>query len=96
MTAARLAPPVSPRRSPPSTRQIVLVLPLLGLMFGLLAVRKTQPRLGWAGAVLILTVLVGCGASYNTTRTPAGSYPITVTATSGGSSKTSTVILTVN
>jgi hypothetical protein len=96
MTSSRVAPPVSPRRSPPTIRQIVLVLPLLGLLFGLLVVRKTQPRLGWAGAALILTVLAGCGASYYTTRTPAGSYPISVAATSEGSSKTSTVILTVN
>jgi hypothetical protein len=59
-----------------------------------------RPRL--IVAMVTLAAVVGLGACGNGNKTktlagtPAGSYPITVTATSGGTSHTMTVTLTVN
>jgi uncharacterized protein (TIGR03118 family) len=100
MTSSYLAPRETMRRTPASSRPIVFVLPILGLVFALLTARRVEARFGLAGATLVLTLLAGCGngssSSTGSTRTPAGSYAITVTGTSSGASRTSTVTLTVN
>jgi hypothetical protein len=52
-----------------------------------------------AGVLGVVTLQAGCGSSGSsssaTTGTPAGSYTITVNATSGGATRTTAVQLTV-
>ena len=94
MTSAYLTPPVSLRFPSTPSGRIFLLLPLLGLLFALFAAQRIRTRIGLAGAMLFFAFLMGCSGS--STRTPAGTYPITVTATSGAATKTSVVILTVS
>jgi hypothetical protein len=51
----------------------------------------------WAGAVLIALYISGCGAPYanKTGGTPAGTYVVTVTGTTGSTSHSATASLTV-
>ena len=73
---------------------------------GLVIVGGTRRRKGiWQFAAMLLIVLVigvaGCGGGGHTpvinptTGTPAGSYTVTATATSGGTSHTGTITLVV-
>ena len=78
----------------------MLILMIFGLLFTLFAARRMRTRLSLGGAMLILAVAVGCGGGYSSTtsstRTPAASYPITVTGTSGGVSRSAVVTVAVN
>ena len=77
------------------------------VMLGLMPLRKGRmvPQFGLASLLLVAAALTACGNSgagssiqqvNPATGTPAGTYPITVTATSGGVSHMTNVILTVN
>jgi peptidoglycan/LPS O-acetylase OafA/YrhL len=104
------AAPVYAHMLPPSTKLPPTSLPalLLGAMLltmvGWWQVRRTRPR--WAAATCLLFGLLfatlfmaGCGAGGfplpKVGGTPVGSYPVTVTGTSGSTSHSTTVTLTV-
>ena len=81
-----------------------LLLPVTGLAFLGLAGGKTSHRRRWlmgilAGAFLVVLGLsASCGTSpptITTTGTPAGTYTVTITATSGSAVRTATVQLIV-
>jgi hypothetical protein len=106
-TARSAVPPAAFRR--PWARPFLLPWPmlvLLALAAAALALRARQRR--WAAAlplvslfVLLAIQAVGCGGSPSggpppVNGTPAGSYPVTVTGTSGTTSRSFTVTLNVN
>jgi len=103
--------PVSPRGTMPTlpaSRMWIIVLGAILAMLGLLPSRKGRlaQQLVLASLLLMAAGLTACGMSGTgtapsgpqinpATGTPAGTYPITVTATSGGVSHATTVTLTV-
>jgi hypothetical protein len=76
-------------------------LTLLGLGLGGKTSRRRRALLGLllGGFLALILFQAGCGASSTTTTTtggtPAGTYPVTVTATSGSATRTSTLELVV-
>ncbi|MGH9394340.1 MAG: SBBP repeat-containing protein, partial [Terriglobales bacterium] len=77
---------------------LALGLAAAGLLLRLRASRRGQ-RLSWIGAAVLLgwaIAAVGCGGTTTNSGTPPGNYPLTFTATSGSTSHTVTVQLTVN
>jgi hypothetical protein len=78
-------------------------LPISGLaVVGTRISRKRRMLLGIFFSMVVSMVLLqaGCGSSKKstttTTGTPAGTYTVTVNATSGSATRTTTVRLTVN
>jgi hypothetical protein len=88
-----LIPPASVKRPPISMQQIALTAFALMLLFMLPVARRFRTRLGLAGAAALLVVLAGCS---NPLQTPAGTYPVTITGTSGTVTHTVTVNVTVS
>ena len=89
-TGLTLVPPSMPM-SPMSFRQIVPLLLALSLLFCLFITRRLRTRLRMVTAIAILLALAGCNGSRKVTTTN-----LTITASSGGVSKTAPVVLTVN
>jgi Beta-propeller repeat/Abnormal spindle-like microcephaly-assoc'd, ASPM-SPD-2-Hydin len=92
-TQGSLVPPTSNKRPPASMRQIILVVFALMLMFTLPVSRRLRTRVGLAGAAALLVMVAGCSGGL---RTPAGTYPVAITGTSGAVSHSITVNVTVN
>jgi len=76
-----------------SIRQIVPLLLALSLLMCLFWTRRLQTRLGMVTAVIVLLALAGCG---DNSKVKKGTTNLTITAASGGVSKTATVALTIN
>jgi hypothetical protein len=74
-------------------QQIALAALALMVLFMLPVARRFRSRLGLAGAAAILIVAAGCS---NAPPTAAGTYPVTITGTSGALSHSITVNVTVN
>lgn len=88
-----LLPPTNP--APPlSWWQIVPVMLALFLLMMLFTARRQRVRLGMVTVILILAALAGCSGSSNGTM--RGTYPISITGTSQGVTKTAPVSITVN
>jgi len=99
---ARMLPPSTGR--PPAALPALLLAAMLPVLVGWWRVRRKSPR--WAaatcllfGALLATTFMAGCGAGgYLLPKvggTPVGLYTITVTATFGSTSHTTTITLNV-
>lgn len=105
-TAARVAKLMASPRKSPFDPALPTGLVLAG-MLGPLTARRRRPRsrtaraFGWLGLLLMCgAVLHGCGGGSSGKQpmsggTPAGTYTVTVTATSGSTSHTATYSLTV-
>jgi ABC-type glycerol-3-phosphate transport system substrate-binding protein len=74
-------------------QQIALAAFGLMLLLTLPVARRFRTRLGLAGAAALLIVAAGCS---NAPPTAAGTYPVTITGTSGALSHSITVNVTVN
>jgi hypothetical protein len=86
------APPVSMRIPPPSRRQMVLIGFTLLLLISLPFARQRRAKLGLVGSLVLLIGLTACSGS---SGTPAGTYPLTITGTSGSRTQSTTITLTV-
>ena len=73
--------------------QVTLAAFALMLLLALPVARRFRTRLGLAGAAAILVVVAGCSGNLST---PAGTYPVTITGTSGTVAHAVTVNVTVN
>jgi len=93
VTKGLLVPPTANRRPPISMQQIALAAFGLLLLLTLPVARRFRTRLGLAGAAALLIVAAGCS---NAPPTAAGTYPVTITGTSGALSHSITVNVTVN
>jgi hypothetical protein len=92
--------PYPPREEPQPVFFWWLAIALLGLLAALQAQRRAplRPRLALAGLLLMVVMAPGCGGGSGSRRvqgTPAGTYPLTVTATSGTFSRNIMLNLTV-
>jgi hypothetical protein len=74
-------------------QQVALAAFALMLLFTLPVARRFRTRLGLAGAAALLIVVAGCSGNV---QTPAGTYPVTITGTSGGVTHAVTVNVIVN
>ena len=88
-----ILPPPSKPAPPMSIRQIVPLLLALSLLMCLFWTRRLQTRLGMVTAIIVLLALAGCG---DNSKVQKGTSSLTITASSGGVSKTATVVLTIN
>ncbi len=94
--------PPGPLAIPPQFTVLLALMGLAGLLLALTRTKNRRLRLATALAGMAFLVLAGCGSDNKTTGstgggTPAGTFAITVTASSasGGAAATSTVNLTV-
>jgi hypothetical protein len=74
-------------------QQVTLAAFALMLLLALPVARRFRTRLGLVGAAAVLVAVAGCS---NKLPTPAGTYPVTITGTSGTVSHAVTVNVTVN
>jgi len=88
-----ILPPPSRPTPPMSIRQIVPLLLALSLLMCLFWTRRLQTRLGMVTAIIVLLALAGCG---DNSKVQKGTTSLTITASSGGVSKTAPVVLTIN
>jgi hypothetical protein len=94
-TTAMMTPPPSFRTPPLSPRQFLPLLVTLILLCLVARARQLRVRLAMATAMIVLLVLAGCsGKSHD--HTAKGSYTLTITGTSGATTHSATVTLTVD
>jgi hypothetical protein len=80
-------------RIPPlSRRQMVLIGFTILLLLSLPFARQRRAKLGLVGSLVLLIGLTACSGSAGT---PAGTYPLTITGTSGARTQSTTITLTV-
>lgn len=93
MTIGFLVPPETIRTPMISMRQLTLMALALVLILALPVSRRFRTRLGLAGVAAVLVIIAGCSSS---TPTPAGTYPMTISGASGGVTRATTAIVTVD
>jgi Beta-propeller repeat len=86
------APPASFRFPPISRRQVVLIGFSVLLLFTLPFARRRRSKVGLVGALVMIIGLTACSGS---SGTPAGAYPLTISGTSNGVTRTATITLNV-
>jgi hypothetical protein len=76
--------------------RIVPLFVALMLVFLLLSKQRLSSRLAMASAILICITLAACSGPGGPKKPAAGTYPLTITGTSGSLSHSTTVTVTVN
>jgi hypothetical protein len=92
-THSLVAPPSAMKLPPVSREQLSLGILALMLLISLPIVSRARTRLGLAGVAALLIFAAGCS---NTPPTPANTYSVTITGTSGTVSHSITVNVTVS
>jgi uncharacterized repeat protein (TIGR01451 family) len=99
---ASLVAPQRPGRAGQAPIYAMLSLPIFGVILAGFSARRKRGGMRWMGmtvGLLLLLAITGCGvapaAPPPTPGTPAGTYPITITATSTGFTATTTFNLVV-
>jgi ASPM-SPD-2-Hydin domain-containing protein/beta-propeller repeat-containing protein/centrosomal CEP192-like protein len=94
---AMLVPlPISKPAPPLSLLRIVPLFVALMLLFVLRSTRRLGTRLSMVSAIVICLTLAACSGTGGPAKTAKGTYPLTVTGTSGTLSHNTTVTVTVN
>jgi hypothetical protein len=94
---AMLVPlPISKPAPPLNLLRLVPVFVALMLAFLLMSKQRLRIRLAMISAIVICLILVACSGGGSSKNTVKGTYPLTVTGTSGGLSHNTTVTVTVN
>jgi len=94
---AMLVPlPISKPAPPLSLPRIVPLFVALMLMLVLRSTRRLSNRLATVFTIVICLTLAACSGSGGPARTAKGTYPLTITGTSGTLSHNTTVTVTVN
>jgi hypothetical protein len=95
---AMLVPlPMSKPAPPLNMLRIVPLFFVLMLLFLLRSTQRFRTRLAMVSAIIVCVTLAACGgSSYTNNNTAKGSYPLTITGTSGALTHTATVTVTVN
>src|SRR6266403_72175 len=95
---AMLVPlPMSKPAPPLNMLRIVPLFFVLMLLFLLRSTQRFRTRLAMVSVIIVCVTLAACGgSSYTNNNTAKGSYPLTITGTSGALTHTATVTVTVN
>jgi hypothetical protein len=94
---AMLVPLPMTKPAPPlNMLRIVPLFFVLMLLFLLRSTQRFRTRLAMVSAIIVCVTLAACGSSYPDNKTAKGTYPLTITGTSGTLTHTVTVTVTVN
>jgi hypothetical protein len=88
--------PMTKPAPPLNMLRIVPLFFVLMLLFLLRSARRFRTRLAMVSAIIICVTLAACSGSSGPTKTAKGSYPLTITGTSGALTHNTTVTVTVN
>ena len=88
--------PISKPAPPWNLLRLVPLFVALMLLFVLRSTRRLGTRLAMASAIVICITLAACSGPSGPAKTAKGTYPLTITGTSGALSHNTTVTVTVN
>ena len=88
--------PFWPKTSPPLYAALVSLLGVIATVFGLRKSKRTRLRVVMVlASITVLVLLVGCGGGRFIPGTPAGTFQVTVTATSTTTGDSGSAVITV-
>jgi hypothetical protein len=89
--------PISKPAPPMNMWRIVPLFVALMLIYLMRFKQRLRVRLAMVSIIVVCATLAACSNSYNgPTKTAKGTYPLTVTGTSGALTHSTTVSITVN
>jgi predicted small secreted protein len=88
--------PISKPAPPFNMLRIVPLFVALMLLFLLRTTQRLRVRLAMVSVIVVCATLAACNSYNGPTKTVKGTYPLTVTGTSGALTHSTTVTITVN